>query len=83
MPGWDRSPRAKTAEIWTNNTPELFQKHVKEAVDLVQDKEYDKRIIFLRSWNEWGEGNYVEPDLQYGHGYLDALASANRDEDDS
>ena len=27
----------------------------------------------LRSWNEWGEGNYVEPDLTYGHGFLDAL----------
>ena len=24
-------------------------------------------------WNEWGEGNYVEPDLKYSHGWLDAL----------
>lgn len=80
MPGWDRSPRSKMAEIWVNNTPELFEKHVKDAVDLVQEKDYDKRIIFLRSWNEWGEGNYVEPDLEYGHGYLDAIAKANRDE---
>lgn len=78
MPGWDRSPRSKTAEVWVNNTPELFEKHVQEAVDLVGKKDFDKRIIFLRSWNEWGEGNYVEPDLQYGHGYLDAIASANK-----
>ena len=27
----------------------------------------------LRSWNEWGEGNHMEPDLKYGHGYIDAL----------
>ena len=30
-------------------------------------------ILFLRSWNEWGEGNYVEPDELYGHGFLDAI----------
>ena len=78
MPGWDRTPRAKTAEVWVNNTPALFKKHVEDAVDLVQEKEFDKRIIFLRSWNEWGEGNYVEPDLQNGHGYLNAIAEANK-----
>ena len=33
----------------------------------------DKKILFLRSWNEWGEGNYVEPDSLYGHGFLDAI----------
>lgn len=77
MPGWDRTPRSKMAEVWVNNTPELFQKHVADAINIVQGKDYDKRVIFLRSWNEWGEGNYVEPDLQYGHGYLKALASAN------
>ena len=42
-------------------------------VDMVKDKPIDKRFIFLKSWNEWGEGNYVEPDLKYGHGWLDAL----------
>ena len=36
----------------------------------------EKQIIFLKSWNEWGEGNYMEPDQKYGHGYLDALKEA-------
>ena len=30
----------------------------------------------LKSWNEWGEGNYMEPDLKYGKGYLEALKNA-------
>lgn len=36
--------------------------------------QYDYRqIIFLKSWNEWGEGNYMEPDLKFGKGYIKAL----------
>ena len=30
----------------------------------------------MKSWNEWAEGNYIEPDLEHGHGYLEALADA-------
>ena len=24
------------------------------------------------SWNEWGEGNYMEPDLRFGKQYIEA-----------
>lgn len=76
IPNWDRSPRGgRRAVIYTGSTPELFKKHVKEAVALVKNKEDEHKIIFLRSWNEWAEGNYMEPDLRFGHGYLDALKS--------
>ena len=34
---------------------------------------------FLKSWNEWGEGNYVEPDQEFGHGWLDAIKEAMND----
>lgn len=29
--------------------------------------------MFLNSWNEWGEGAYMEPDLKYGKGKIRAL----------
>ena len=35
-----------------------------------------KKVVFIKSWNEWGEGNYMEPCLKYGHGYLEALKKA-------
>lgn len=74
LPGWDRSPRSgKKAVIVYGNTPELWKKHCKEAISLVQDKPEEHRIVILRSWNEWGEGNYVEPDERWGHAFLDAL----------
>lgn len=74
IPNWDRSPRSgRKAIVYTNSTPEVFEKQVKDALNLVKEKKDEHRIIFLKSWNEWGEGNFMEPDLEYGHGYLDAL----------
>lgn len=76
IPNWDRSPRGgKRAIIYTNSTPDLFKKHVEDVVKIVECKEPEHRIVFLRSWNEWAEGNHMEPDLKFGHGYLDALKS--------
>ena len=77
IPNWDRSPRAgKRATIWYNYKPEYFKKQVELACDLIKNKPPEKRILFLMAWNEWGEGNYMEPDLQYGHGYINALREA-------
>lgn len=74
LPGWDRSPRSgRKAVIVYGNTPELWKKHCEEALKLVLHKPREHRIIILRSWNEWGEGNYVEPDTRWGHAFLDAL----------
>lgn len=74
LPQWDRTPRVTDGEgIYVNATPESFKKHIEQALELLKDKAPEHRILFLKSWNEWGEGNYVEPDLRYGHGFLDAL----------
>lgn len=75
IPQWDRSPRVGSAEgVYVHATPENFRKHLLHALDIVKDKNEEHRILFLKSWNEWGEGNYVEPDQTYGHGFLDVLS---------
>jgi len=75
IPNYDHSPRSgQYGVILTNSTPDLFYKHCKKAINLVKNKK--NKIIILRSWNEWGEGNYMEPDTKYGHGYIDALKKA-------
>ena len=74
IPQWDRSPRAgRKAIIYKNSTPKLFEKHLKEALNIVGHKPKEHQIIFLKSWNEWGEGNYVEPDILNGNQYLNVL----------
>ncbi len=74
IPQWDRSPRSgRRAVIYHGSTPELFRKHMENILEKVDGKTDEHKIIFLRSWNEWGEGNYVEPDLKYGTAYLDAV----------
>jgi len=74
IPGFDRSPReGKMAVIYTDSTPEVFENQIKKAFDIVKDKKDEHKIIFLQAWNEWAEGNHMEPDLKYGHGFLDVL----------
>ncbi|MBR1799995.1 MAG: glycoside hydrolase family 99-like domain-containing protein [Bacteroidaceae bacterium] len=74
FPQWDRSPRVGKAEgVYVDATPAHFEQHLRDALSMVEQKDLEHRIIFLRSWNEWAEGNYVEPDLKYGHGFLDAI----------
>lgn len=80
MPQWDRTPRAGSkTNLLTDATPEKFQRSVEEAVELIKDKDPEHRILFLKAWNEWGEGNYVEPDLKFGHGFLQAIRNAIED----
>jgi hypothetical protein len=74
IPQWDRSPRSGSrAVIYHGSTPELFKEHLKDILKAVENKPFEKKLVFLRSWNEWGECNYIEPDSKYGSAYLDVL----------
>lgn len=81
VPNYDRSPRGGVkAVIYYGSTPELFRQHVQQAIGVVGNKAQEHRILFLRSWNEWGEGNYIEPDAQFGRQYLEVLHNLLTDE---
>ena len=73
-PNWDHSPRSgASGVVVTGVTAELFKKLVKKALDIVCNRSDEERIIVLKAWNEWGEGNYMEPDLKHGKMYIEAL----------
>lgn len=73
-PQWDHSPRTgRNAVLFYNSSPENFKKHVREAMEAIKGKQSEHQILMLKSWNEWAEGNYMEPDLKFGKGYIQAL----------
>ena len=75
VPQWDHTPRSGVKGLtWINTTPALFYKHSCMALEAIKNKQ--NPIVVLKSWNEWGEGNYMEPDSKYGCGYIDALKQA-------
>ena len=77
LPNWDHTPRSGLrGEVIVDACPEKFEQVVRTAVRNVQAKEDDKRLIFIKSWNEWAEGNYMEPDMKFGKGFLEALKRA-------
>lgn len=77
IPNWDHTPRSgKRGYLFNNSKPEYFEKHCEQVLSAINKKSEEHRITFLKSWNEWGEGNYMEPDLKYGKGYIYALRSA-------
>ena len=76
LPNWDHTPRTgKSGIILYGSTPELFRQCLHKKVELIKDKPYDKRFLVIKSWNEWAEGNYLEPDLKYGRQYLEVIKS--------
>ncbi len=76
-PNWDHTPRSGSfGMLLSDPHPKYFKQLSKKAIDVVKDKPVEEQIIIIKSWNEWGEGNYMEPDLEYGHGYINALREA-------
>lgn len=74
MPNWDNTPRSQgNGVVFKDSTPYLFGKHFEHAISLVKEREWEKKIVFIKSWNEWAEGNYLEPDYRFGRAYLEEI----------
>ena len=84
-PSWDNSPRRKEgAIILTNSTPEDYEHWLREVVRLRRERmQPDENaeisgnsLVFINAWNEWAEGNHLEPCQRWGHKYLEATQRA-------
>ena len=73
LPNWDHSPRSGTrAFILDHASPEPFKKHAETIRRITEGKK--NKLVMLKSWNEWSEGNCMEPDERWGKQYIDILS---------
>lgn len=74
VPNYDHSPRSKKrGAILKNSTPKKFIGFLEKILNISEERDTD--IIFVKAWNEWGEGNYLEPDYEFGDAYIQSLHS--------
>ena len=68
-PGWDNSARKnKNAIIFKNSTPEEYGRWLNHIKELYKDQD---TFLFINAWNEWAEGNHLEPCQKWGKKYLE------------
>jgi lipopolysaccharide biosynthesis protein len=73
-PNWDNTPRSGSRGLVLNGSrPTSFATNVGHAVETLRDRPAQERLLWIKSWNEWAEGNYLEPDLEHGRAWLEAL----------
>lgn len=74
LTNWDNTPRKENQGfILQNATPELFKKNLQISIDYLKSANLPENFIILKSWNEWAEGNILEPDTRNGYAFLEAL----------
>jgi hypothetical protein len=68
---WDNTPRrGSKGLVLLGARPAMFAEYLERAVRHVEHRQDEDRLIFIKSWNEWAEGNYLEPDLASGRTLL-------------
>lgn len=77
-PGWDNSPRRVNTGFmaFVGSTPELFGKWLADTLYKFKPFSEEENFVFINAWNEWAEGNHLEPDQKWGHAYLDETKKA-------
>lgn len=73
-PSWDNSARRPKGKsiIFRNSSPQLFSDWLAAKTQSFQPMG-DENLLFINAWNEWAEGNHLEPCLRHGHNWLQAL----------
>ncbi|HRC31995.1 MAG TPA: glycoside hydrolase family 99-like domain-containing protein [Bacteroidia bacterium] len=79
LTNWDNTPRSGRAGIVCESaSSEQFELYLKKAFAAVSANPNTSQIVFIKSWNEWAEGNVMEPSRLHGNSYLQALKSVTQ-----
>lgn len=77
-PMWDNAARYTNKPFFClhKSTPRIFQQWLESIYKKFQPYSEEENFVFINAWNEWAEGNYLEPDRKWGHAYLEAVRKA-------
>lgn len=83
-PMWDNSCRRVNMMClaYENSTPELYEYWLSNTIKGAEMYSEDENFVFINAWNEWAEGNHLEPDVKWGRQYLEATKRAIESEMD-
>ncbi|HEY8080585.1 MAG TPA: glycoside hydrolase family 99-like domain-containing protein [Acidimicrobiales bacterium] len=80
-PNWDNTPRSqRRGSVVVDASPERFARHLRQATRRATLNPPGQQLVFIKSWNEWAEGNHLEPDRVHGRGWLEAVRDATAPE---
>jgi len=78
-PSWDNTARRKWGGvILQDSTPALYGHWLKKTVEQIPSLGLPESMVFINAWNEWAEGNHLEPDQRWGKQYLEETLKAIR-----
>jgi glycosyltransferase involved in cell wall biosynthesis len=78
-PNWDNEARKPGRGMgFVNSLPSKYENWLARAVGMAREKPLAGKhpFVFINAWNEWAEGTYLEPDIHFGHAYLNATRRA-------
>jgi len=72
---WDNTPRQSLrGTSFDGATPARFQAYCEAKIAEAKAFHFgEERLVFVNAWNEWAEGAHLEPDIAFGHRWLEAL----------
>jgi len=77
MPMWDNSSRNENGFLaFKNSSPQLYYKWLKYTIENFVPYSTEENFLFLNAWNEWAEGNHLEPCRKWGRAYLEYTKKA-------
>lgn len=80
IPNWDNSARSgKKSLILIKSSPKIFYDYMKKTLIEMKKNDDNPPFLIIKSWNEWAEGNYIEPDSKYGREWLEVVKTIKKE----
>ena len=75
--GWDNTARrGQNGLIIVNSSPQAFGNALEVEIAKLRTSSDGDPILFINAWNEWAEGNHLEPCAKWGRKHLGVIRKA-------